>query len=106
MGDERDERSVPQGEGAEPDFDARLARLEEIVSGLEGGGLALEPSIERYREGVELLKSCRALLGGYRKQVEELTRDAEAGLTPYAGDPDVSAGERGDPDVSDAERQE
>ena len=91
MGDERDERSVPQGEDAEPGFDARLARLEEIVSGLEGGGLALEPSIERYREGVELLKSCRELLGGYRKQVEELTRDADAGagLTPYAGDPDV-----------------
>lgn len=88
-----DEQGATQGEGEEPGFDDRLARLEEIVTVLEGGGLALEPSIERYREGVELLKSCRDLLGGYRKQVEELTRDAEAGLTPYAGDPDVGSGD-------------
>ena len=90
-----DEKGVPEGEGAEPGFDDRLARLEEIVTVLEEGGLGLEPSIERYREGVELLKSCRDLLGGYRKQVEELTRDADAGadLTPYAGDPDVPDGE-------------
>ncbi len=88
-----EQRGESGDEDAEPGFDERLARLEEIVTVLEGGGLALEPSIERYREGVELLKSCRDLLGGYRKQVEELTRDAEAGLTPYAGDPDVSAGD-------------
>lgn len=99
---------MPQGAGAEPGFDARLARLEEIVTELEGGGLALEPSIERYREGVELLKGCRALLGGYRKQVEELTRDAEASLKPYAGDPDVAGNPdvAGDPGVAGGEGQD
>jgi exodeoxyribonuclease VII small subunit len=73
----------------EPGFDARLARLEEIVAALEDGDLELEQAIERYREGVSLLKGCRELLGGFRKQVEELTRDAET--TPFAGDPDVEA---------------
>jgi exodeoxyribonuclease VII small subunit len=33
-------------------FDERLQRLEEIVGALEEGGLGLESSIERYREGV------------------------------------------------------
>ena len=73
----------------EPGFDERLARLEEIVAELEEGGIALEPAIERYQEGVELLASCRTILAGYRKRVEELANGAEAGLVPYEGDPDV-----------------
>ena len=51
-------------------FDGRLERLEGIVSRLEEGGLELEPAIERYREGVALLKECRDVLGRYREQVE------------------------------------
>jgi exodeoxyribonuclease VII small subunit len=73
----------------DPSFDARLARLEEIVGELEDGALELEPAIARYREGVELLRQCRGVLAGYRKQVEELSRDAEEALRPYAGDPDL-----------------
>ncbi len=73
-------------------FDQRLERLETIVAALEEGGLDLEQSIERYREGVGLLKGCRELLAGYRRQVEELSRTGEAGLEPYAGDPDSAAG--------------
>ena len=72
-----------------PSFDERLQRLEEIVGALEEGGLGLEASIERYREGVELLGGCRELLEGYRRQVEELGQQVEGELTPYAGDPDV-----------------
>ena len=78
-----------QGEAAEPDFDARLARLEQIVGELEDGGIALEPAIERYQEGVALLESCRAILAGYRRRVEELSAGAEA-ARPYAGDPDAA----------------
>jgi len=72
-------------------FDARLKRLEEIVGALEAGGLELEPAIAQYKEGVHLLKSCRAVLAGYREQVEELTRDAEGSLVPYDADPDAPA---------------
>jgi exodeoxyribonuclease VII small subunit len=76
-------------------FDQRLSRLEQIVAELETGKIALEPAIERYQEGVELLKSCRDLLDGFKKRVEELSADAEAGTVPYAGDPDAQA-ERGE----------
>ena len=81
------------GEGQEPDFDARLARLERIVQEMEQGGLGLEEAIAAFEEGVGLLKGCREVLEGYRQQVEELTRGAEATLRPYAGDPDAAGGE-------------
>lgn len=85
-----------QQDAAEPGFDACLARLEEIVGELEETELELEPAIERYREGVELLRQCRTVLSGYRRQVEELSRSAEASVKPYAGDPDVDTGPGGD----------
>ncbi len=75
---------------AEPGFDERLSRLEAIVTELEEGGLGLESSIERYQEGIEHLKHCHARLEEYRKRVEELTRDAEQALRPFAGDPDAN----------------
>ena len=72
----------------EGDFDTRMGRLESIVGELEGGGLALEPAIERYQEGIELLKQCHGVLRGFKAQVEELTKDAEEALRPFEGDPD------------------
>lgn len=82
-------KSKKPADAAEPDFDARLARLEALVQEMEEGGLGLEGAIERYEEGVALLKGCREVLAGYRKQVEELTRDAQATLEPYGDDPDL-----------------
>jgi exodeoxyribonuclease VII small subunit len=70
-------------------FDARLERLEGLVTELESGGLGLEAAIERYREGVALLRGCRDTLASFQKQVEELGQDAAGGARPYAGDPDV-----------------
>lgn len=70
-------------------FDQRLARLEAIVSELEGGGLPLEASIDRYQEGVGLLRECRGILQGFQKRVEELSAEAEGALRPYAADPDL-----------------
>jgi len=80
----------------EAGFDERLARLEAIVTELEGGELSLEPAIERYQEGIELLKGCHGILGRYRQRVEELTGEAEAALRPFAGDPDAGAPDSGD----------
>jgi exodeoxyribonuclease VII small subunit len=71
-------------------FDERLARLEALVAELEAGGLGLESSMERYREGVALLKGCRDLLAGFQRQVEELTREAQ--VEPFEGDPDAGGG--------------
>lgn len=68
-----------------PSFDTSLGRLETLVAELEEGGLGLEESLDRYKSGIELLKSCRTRLAGFRAQVEELTAD---GLQPHDGDPD------------------
>jgi len=73
-------------------FDGRLSRLEQLVTTLEEGDLELEDAIQRYKEGVTLLKDCRELLGRYRAQVEELTGEAQASLRPYDGDPDAPRG--------------
>ena len=72
-----------------PGFDDRLGELEQIVGELEEGGLALEPAIERYQRGIELLKQCHGTLAGYRQRVVELTRDAELALEDFDADPDV-----------------
>jgi exodeoxyribonuclease VII small subunit len=86
--DERAPGACAEGSG----FDQRLERLEALVAELEQGGLGLEPAIERYREGIELLQQCHATLAHYRRQVEELTRGAEDSLRPFTGDPDAAQG--------------
>jgi exodeoxyribonuclease VII small subunit len=87
---------VSNGE-KEASFDDRLGRLEAIVHELEQGDLGLELAIERYQEGVELLKGCHGILARFKQRVEELTGEAELALKPFAGDPDAgpAAGERG-----------
>jgi exodeoxyribonuclease VII small subunit len=75
----------------DPSFDERLGRLEAIVSELERGELGLETAIERYQEGVELLKGCHGILARFKRRVEELSGEAEAALKPFAGDPDADA---------------
>lgn len=83
------EASAPVPPPPEGGFDARLERLERLVAELEGGGLSLETSIERFREGAALVRECRTLLAGFQKRVEELANDSEGGVKPYAGDPDA-----------------
>ncbi|GEM_PF-1004181 len=67
-------------------FDESLERLEEVVGQLEEGGLGLEESLDRYKEGVGLLKGCRERLASFRAQVEELTAE---GIIDHDGDPDA-----------------
>ncbi len=81
-------------EQAPASFDESLERLEEVVGELEEGGLGLEDSLERYKEGVGLLKGCRERLASFRAQVEELTAE---GVIDHDQDPDA---EGGDEDVS------
>ncbi len=75
------------GGDAEPGFDESLAALEEIVALLDQQTLGLEPALQKYREGVELVKKCQAILTSFQKQVEELSADGES-TQPYPNDPD------------------
>ena len=74
----------------EPTFEERLEALESVVRDLEGEELPLEASLTRYREGVEHLRACRALLDDAEARLAELVaedderplRVGESGLEP------------------------
>lgn len=78
---------MPKSEKSDkcPTFESALAELESIVARMEGGQLALEPSLAAYKRGAELLKFCQAQLADAQQQVKVL----EAGvLKNFAGDDD------------------
>lgn len=52
-----------------------VARLQEIVESLEGGALSLEASLEKFAEGVQLVKRGEKLLAEAEKRVEQLLSD-------------------------------
>jgi exodeoxyribonuclease VII small subunit len=64
-----------------------VARLQEIVEKLEGGELSLEASLEKFAEGVQLVKRGEKLLAEAEKRVEQLLSDdgRTAPLNPGEG---------------------
>lgn len=65
----------------EPSFEARLEALEAVVGDLEREELPLEASIARYREGVEHLQACRALLDDAERRLIELVETTDGEVT-------------------------
>jgi exodeoxyribonuclease VII small subunit len=63
------------------DFESALKSLEEIVSQLEGGDLALDRALELFEEGVKISRFCNAKLEEAERKVEMLTRGADGRLT-------------------------
>ena len=57
---------------SKPTFEERLEALEGVVADLEGEELPLEASLARYKEGVEHLRACRALLDDAEARLAEL----------------------------------
>ena len=55
-------------------FEGALEKLEQIVSEIEQGKVPLEKSIERYAEGIKLLKHCRAILQTAEKKIQLLSK--------------------------------
>lgn len=69
--------SDKKSSGAEQlSFEQSLARLEEIVSALEGGRTDLESSLVQYEEGVGLLRRCSNLLERAERRIEILQQAA------------------------------
>jgi exodeoxyribonuclease VII small subunit len=54
-------------------FEDSLAELQAIVSELEEGSLGLETSLARFERGVNLLRSCYAILESVEQRVQILT---------------------------------
>ncbi len=66
-------------------IESALARLEEIVEEIERNPPPLESLIERYEEGMKLLKTCREKLATAEQRIEIITRTGrgEVGLEPF-----------------------
>ena len=58
-------------------FESAMQRLEEIVSELERGQLALEESLKIFEEGVELTKFCAAKLNEAEKKIKQLVKEGD-----------------------------
>lgn len=65
-------------EPAELSFEESLLRLEQIVRDLEDGKTGLEDALERYEQGVGLLRRCYGQLRRAEQRILELTgQDAD-----------------------------
>lgn len=61
-------------------FEEALARLEQIAREIEEGKVGLEESIERYEEGMTLIRQCRAILGKAEMKIQKLHAAADGTL--------------------------
>ncbi|MGR3496390.1 exodeoxyribonuclease VII small subunit [Citreimonas sp.] len=72
----------------EMSFEAAMAELEQVVSKLERGDVALDESIALYERGAALRKRCDAKLSEAEEKVAAITLDAEGnptGIKPVDG---------------------
>jgi len=53
-------------------FEQALKNLEQIISQVEQGQIGLEDSIEKYEQGMKLIKHCRAILEQCEKRIETI----------------------------------
>lgn len=67
---------------ASVDYEAAMARLQEVVGALEAGDLPLERSVALYKEGLGLSRACRDRLRTARNEIRLFT---EGGLTEFEG---------------------
>jgi len=59
----------------QPTFEGALKRLEEIVTHLERNELDLEQSLQRFEEGVKLIRFCATRLDEAERRIEILLAD-------------------------------
>lgn len=56
-------------------FEKNLEKIEEIVRDLEEGGLPLNKSVEKFEEGVKLIKECYKEIENAELKVETIVKD-------------------------------
>ena len=71
----------------QPDFEAALGELEELVRKLESGDLPLDASLEEFKRGVELTRHCQDVLDKAQLSVEQLMNvDDDTSGEPFEPD--------------------
>ncbi|NPV83374.1 MAG: exodeoxyribonuclease VII small subunit [Candidatus Aminicenantes bacterium] len=66
--------------GKEMNFEKALAELEQIVTKLEKGGLALNESLALFEKGIKLTRFLRSELDKAEKKIEILLKDEKGEL--------------------------
>lgn len=87
---------MPENKSAS--FEASLARLQEIVTELEGDQVDLERSVQLYGEGRRLVEHCENLLGVAEKALREAGNGSAAEAEVPA--PPGSSGEQFEDELS------
>ncbi len=68
-------------------FEAQLARLEELVQALESGELPLEEAVKTFEEGMVISKKLAEVLAAAERKIEVLlAKEGSATLKPFAAD--------------------
>lgn len=57
------------------DFEKQLSELEKIISSLEKGDLSLNDSLEEYKKGITIIKSCNEIINLAENEVKELSKE-------------------------------
>ncbi len=70
------------------DFETALKSLEDIVSQLEAGDLALDRALELFEEGVKISRFCNTQLVEAERKVETLIKTADGSMkeVPFSAD--------------------
>jgi exodeoxyribonuclease VII small subunit len=87
---ETEERVARKRKEEAEGFEARLARLEELVAKLEAGNLPLEDAVAVFEEGMGLAKSLAAALADAERRIETLLLDqgGQPTLKPFVEEED------------------
>ncbi len=78
----------PQSKEA-PRFEVALERLEAILEAMEGGAVPLDSLVDKYEEGVDLLKACHARLREAELKIEAVKRN-KGGLETELFEPEAN----------------
>jgi len=76
-------------------FEQAMARLEALVAEIEEGKVSLEASIEKYADGIKLIRLCRSILDRAEEKIQVLGQgeDGRAEVVGEMDEADEAAGE-------------
>ncbi|MCD4830219.1 MAG: exodeoxyribonuclease VII small subunit [Anaerohalosphaeraceae bacterium] len=61
---------------SELSFEDSIKKLTEIVGQIEQGQIKLEDSLDKYSEGMEMIKHCREILQKAEKRIEKISAES------------------------------
>lgn len=73
-------KPIDTGKTTSLDFESRFDKLNANVAELESGRLSLDESLKAYRDGIDLVGQCRAILEQAQARVESIENIEESGV--------------------------